>query len=509
MRRAAAALAVHRRLAVVLAFWVAFQSLTGLVLLFRDPIEHRTHPGLTRHGSGDRGAAAALDAVRGKYPDEPVGALATPAVSDGVYVIEVGDREVYVDPAAARINGSADHEAGFVALVERLHRRFLFDSVLGLSGERLVAGLGLAWLVLAITGLGSAAFGRIGGWWHRGRETGQWWRLLPAGARRRPPVLHRTIGLAVVAPMVLVAVTGVRLAVPAGSDRIWAALTGSGHGRYDTPPKRVTVTSDDRGGEPLDATKILAALERKYPDGQVARLLMPLPGDRAAPVIAGVSLGLDPGRGQHEYGGNTVVFLDQFSAGTLWVGRPGSLPAARQAVLLWSRPLHTGAFAGDAGRLAWGWMALAVVGLGLSGWAARRLRTVRARLETFPWRRQVGRRKVLARQERARARQAARQAARRRRTRTRRLRRRRTIRARSGIAVREPVSRPADPGRDNDASPPDAEFDLGPAAIEIDPRSADIDIDLTDDTVAVLYESEITLESGETLESGIVVPLRR
>ncbi|MDQ1489647.1 MAG: hypothetical protein QOJ23_2161, partial [Actinomycetota bacterium] len=55
----------------------------------------------------------------------------------------------------------------------------------------------------------------------------------------------------------------------------------------------------------------------------------------------------------------------------------------------------------------------------------------------------------------------------------------------------------------------DAEFDLGPAAIEIDPRSADIDIDLTDDTVAVLYESEITLESGETLESGIVVPLRR
>jgi uncharacterized iron-regulated membrane protein len=489
MRRAAAALAVHRRLAVVLALWVAFQSLTGLVLLFRDPIEHRTHPGLTRHGSGDRGAAAALDAVRGKYPDEPLGALATPAVSDGVYVIEVGDREVYVDPATGGINGSASHEAGFVALVERLHRRFLFDSVLGLSGERLVAGLGLAWLVLAITGLGSAAFGRIGEWWHRGRETG-----------RCPGDLHRTIGLAVVAPMVLVAVTGVRLAVPAGSDRIWAAVTGSGHGRYDTPPKRVTVTSDDRGGEPLDATKILAALGRKYPDGQVARLLMPLPGDRAAPVIAGVSVGLDPGQGQHEYGGNTVVFLDQFSAGTLWVGRPGSLPAARQAVLLWSRPLHTGAFAGDAGRLVWGWMALAIVGLGLSGWAARRLRTVGARLETFPWRRQVGRRKVLARQERSRARQAARQAARRRRTRTRRLRRRRTIRARTGIAVREPVSPAAAPGRDDNAAPADIEIDL---------RSPDIEIDPTDATVAVLYESQITLESGDTLESGIVAPLRR
>src|SRR4051794_38665402 len=125
-RRAAAALAAHRRLAVVLGLWVAFQSLTGLVLLFRDPIEHRTHPGLTRHGQGDRGAAAALAAVRERYPDEVVGALATPAVSDGVYVVEVGEREVYVDPARAHINGSADHEAGFVALVERVHRRVLF-----------------------------------------------------------------------------------------------------------------------------------------------------------------------------------------------------------------------------------------------------------------------------------------------------------------------------------------------------------------------------------------------
>src|SRR5438309_10130497 len=137
-----AALAVHRRLAVVLGLWVACQSLTGLVLVFRDPIEHRTHPGLTRHGHGDQGATAALDAVRRRYPGEVVGALATPAVSDGVYVVEVGERDVYVDPARARINGSRDPEAGFVALVGRLHRRLLFDSLFGLSGARLVAGLG-------------------------------------------------------------------------------------------------------------------------------------------------------------------------------------------------------------------------------------------------------------------------------------------------------------------------------------------------------------------------------
>ncbi|HMC79878.1 MAG TPA: PepSY-associated TM helix domain-containing protein, partial [Acidimicrobiia bacterium] len=246
-----AAPAAHRRLAVVLGLWIAFQSVTGLVLLFRDPIEHWAHPGLTRHGHGDRGAAAALEAVRRRYPDKVVGPLATPAVSDGVYVIEVGDREVYVDPARARINGSRDHEAGFTALVERLHRRFLFDSVAGLSGARLVALLGLGWLVVSLTGLTTA--------------------------RRTPRTLHRTIGFVVVVPMVLVVVTGVRLAVPDGSDRIWAALTGGGHGRSDAPPQGVTVTSGDRGGDPLDATRILAALDRKYPDGLVARLLMPPP----------------------------------------------------------------------------------------------------------------------------------------------------------------------------------------------------------------------------------------
>src|SRR5581483_3059217 len=132
---------VHRRLAVVLGVWIVFQTLTGLVLLFRDPIEHHAHPGLTRHGRGDIGAAAALDAVRRRYPGEPIGPLATPAVSDGVYVVEAGERDVYVDPARARINGARDDDAGFLALVERLHRRFLFDELPGLSGDRL-AGAG-------------------------------------------------------------------------------------------------------------------------------------------------------------------------------------------------------------------------------------------------------------------------------------------------------------------------------------------------------------------------------
>lgn len=533
------ALAVHRRLAVVLGLWIGFQSLTGLVLLFRDPIEHWTSPGLTRHGHGDKGAAAALDAVHRKYPDEVVGALATPAVSDGVYVVQVGHRQVYVDPARARVNGARDHDAGSLALVERLHRRFLFDGVFGLSGPRLVATLGFAWLVLALTGLTSAAAGRIRQWWQRGQLTGRWWRRLPVGARRTPHLLHRTIGFIVVAPMVLVAVTGIRLAVPAGSDRLWGAVTGSGQGRYDTPPRRVSVTSDDRGGAPMNATQVLEALARKYPDGQVARLLMPFEGDRAAPVIAGVSVGLDPGRGHHDYGGNTVVFLDQFSADTLWEGRPDSVPALRQAALLWSRPLHTGEFAGSAGRLVWGWLAVAILALGLAGYATRRVRTLESRLDALRWQRQLRRRRALAHGQQARCSRAARI---RRRT-GRRLRRRRAVQARIQAAAREPgqtristpapppapMASPSEPSGRNGSEPvgtvpkakgvtTDLVIDLRTTDLVIDLRTTDIAIDISVDRAAdmatgaapprpVVYESEITLESGDTLESGIVAPL--
>jgi len=438
----------------VLGLWVAFQSLTGLILLFGDPIEHWLHPELTHHGREDRGAAAALAAVRQLYPDESVGVLATPAVSDGVYVVEAGEREVFVDPAGPRINGTRNHDGGFVALVARLHRRFLFDSLPGgLSGARIVGLLGFAWLVLAFTGLTTVLAHRFDGWW-----------------RRDPPVLHRTIGVIIVAPMVLVVVTGIRLALPAGTDRITAAVTHSGQARSDIPPPGVRITSDDRGSAPRDATEILSALTRRYPDGKVARLLMPQPGDRVAPVIAGVSVGFDPGRGEHDYGGNTVVFIDQFSGETLWVGRPDAMPAARQAALLWSRPLHTGSVAGKAGRVVWAWLAMAILVLASAGWAARRMRARDAQSRQLSWERQLRRRRALARSQRVHTTRATRVARARRRT-SRRLRRRRRIQAQ----VRARLS---ETGWEASGA---AEPDAGPSGeIEIDLTDR-VEIDLTDD----------------------------
>ena len=457
----------------MLGLWVAFQSLTGFILLFADPIEHWLHPELTHHGHQDRGAAAALAAVHQLYPDESVGVLATPAVSDGVYVVEAGEREVFVDPAGPRINGTRNHEGGFVALVARLHRRFLFDSLPGgLSGARIVGLLGFAWLVLALTGFITVVAHRFDGWW-----------------RRDPPVLHRTIGVVIVAPMVLVVVTGIRLAVPAGTDRIVAALTRSGQARSDVPPPDVRITSEDRRTAPRDATEILAALTRRYPDGKVARLLMPQPGDRVAPVIAGVSVGFDPGRGEHDYGGNTVVFVDQFSAETLWVGRPDAMPASRQAALLWSRPLHTGSVGGEAGRLLWAWLAMAILVLASAGWATRRLRARDVQSRQSSWERQLRRRRALARSQRVHLTRATREARARRRT-SRRLRRRRRIQAQ----VR---ARLAEPGWEAAEAAVAAEPDTGASGeIEIDLTDR-VEIDLTDDHAGVEAADDADAEAEE------------
>jgi len=225
-------------------------------------------------------------------------------------------------------------------------------------------------------------------------------------------------------------------------------------------------------------------------------------------------VGVDPGRGQHDYGGNTVVFLDQYSAETLWEGRPDSLPAARQAALLWTRPLHTGSFAGTAGTMVWGWVAVAVLALGISGYRTRRSRILEEEVDQRQWQRRLRRRRALARRQRTHAARATRTARDRRRT-SRHLRRRRRVRARLGIpppgrmpgpavpSVREPAA-PFAPAPEPVVPPepePQFEIDLRDEPVEIDLTDA-VDIDLTEAVVS--YDSLVTLETGDTLESGVI-----
>ena len=164
----------------------------------------------------------------------------------------------------------------------------------------------------------------------------------------------------------------------------------------------------------------------------------------------------------------------------------------RLAVLL--APVAAGlVFGFDPGRLVWAWLGLAIVGLELAGHAARRRPAPTSPRARRRWRRQLRRRRIINRRRRIYAqRQQARaiRDARQRRSRRRRMRRRRRIQARSvpGDPIDEPV----------EITVP-VEIDLTQTA-EAEPA---IEIDLTDRSV---YDSEVTLESGDTLESGVVGP---
>ena len=164
----------------------------------------------------------------------------------------------------------------------------------------------------------------------------------------------------------------------------------------------------------------------------------------------------------------------------------------RLAVLL--APVAAGLVLGfDPGRVVWAWLGLAIVGLEFAGHVARRGEVPLPPRVRRRWRRQLRRRRIINRRRRiSTQRQKARaiRDARERRTRRRRMRRRRLIQSR--LIPGEPA------GEQVEITDP-VEIDLTEDAAE----AASVEIDLTDRTV---YDSEITLESGDTLESGVVGP---
>ena len=369
-------LRVHRTVGIVLAVWVLFQSVSGVILVVGDQVDAWLRPGLYRHGAGDLGPSAVLRQVRAARPRASVGALTTPAVTGGVYAVVVGRAVAFVDPATGRINGWRDPKKGFVATVRRLHERPWSGRVLGVDAAHAIAGLGVGWLVVVATGLGSALRRRNAS--RRRRRLGLRMSLHPG--RQDVAAAHRAVGLVVALPLVVVVATGVRLAVPDRIDRLWASVTGSGLARADRPAAGVATMSHDGGGRPLDADGAVGALHRLRPGAVVARLAMPLPGNRAAPVVASLSVGHDPGRGPRGRGGNLAVLLDQYDGHPLWFGRASAVPVLRRVTTEWSLPLHTGTAAGGTVlatplRMLWAALALAGAGLATSGpllrWARR------------------------------------------------------------------------------------------------------------------------------------------
>lgn len=355
---------LHRALALAFGAWIVLQSLTGLVLLARDQIDRWSRPELFRHGSGDLGPQAALDAAAEVRPGQSAAGVTLPATTDGVYIVAVGAEDIYLDPATAKVNGARDVQEGFTATALRWHRRLNQQQVLGYPAARIVGWLGLGWLAVTLSGAAVAA---------RRRRAAGWralFRLPSRQALGRAMPLHRSLGMIIALPVAVVVLTGVRYAFPGTADKVWAAATGSGQASASTPPPTAAPMSTDTGGAPLSADVALLQARLLHPQATVTGLAMPVAGDRHSPIRADLSIGYDPARGRVGGGGNATLLLDQYDGRRLWLGRTSDLPVLRQAVTAWAPAIHTGTFGGPVSRLGLAALAVAVLVVGASGFAA-------------------------------------------------------------------------------------------------------------------------------------------
>ena len=206
-----------------------------------------------------------------------------------------------------------------------VHRNFLAGDL----GNVVVGWTGVATLFLLATGLLT--------WWPRGS-----WRKALAYKRATSPTrrlydLHKLVGLASLALLLILSATGALLALPAEKTWLLSKLVAPVVA-VPAPVSKVIA------GRQVSIGQALAAAHRALPDGRIAWIDVPGPGDGVFRFRAQV-----PGDPTHRFP-YSFVFVDQYSGAVLAVldAREGTTSTT---VSNWIRPLHDGSVAGLSTRV--------------------------------------------------------------------------------------------------------------------------------------------------------------
>jgi uncharacterized iron-regulated membrane protein len=231
-----------------------------------------------------------------------------------------------------------------------VHRNFLAGDL----GNAVVGWTGVATLLLLVTGLVT--------WWPRG----SWRKALTykaaASPTRRLYDLHKLIGLASLVFLLILSTTGALLALPAEKTWLLSKLVAP----VVAVPAPVSTAKD---GRRIPIRQALAAAHQAMPDGRIAWIDVPGPGEGVFRFRAQV-----PGDPTHRFP-YSFVFVDQYSGAVLAVhdARQGT---ASTTVSNWIRPLHDGSVAGLSTRVLAVVVGLAPLALFITGflrWRRRQL----------------------------------------------------------------------------------------------------------------------------------------
>ena len=317
---------IHRWLSFTTLIWVLIVSITGAWLVFAPTFESWIHPDrYEATGGEDIGAQAAWDVVQEELTGEQYAYYLTlPVNSRGVYRIDTARPDPAARPtsrrarstrsrstsrtsstrAPARSTTSPNDGEGFTNWMLRGHIYLwqdngiagTFDQETGWcraggdghepggvkgvvcdvlpTGDDFVSWLGVAWIVIILTGFHI--------WYWPGVK--RWSRAVRIQRGRGRFTfhlsLHKVIGFLVWVPLLAIAFTGITFAF--GNLGAWYDnVTPAQRDFYlwEAPEEAYVATPID-GVEPLDADGFIEEMERQFPDRTVQRFNLPAGRDR-------------------------------------------------------------------------------------------------------------------------------------------------------------------------------------------------------------------------------------
>ncbi|WFL76330.1 PepSY-associated TM helix domain-containing protein [Altererythrobacter arenosus] len=188
----------HRRIALVLGLFIAFQGITGAISQYRFWLLGASQPGYEVQASGTEASpGAVLEIVARDLPGFETAHVMYPAdnardtavmVMGGTDPAKRMERMVTVDQYAGGVIGDKplQSSAGWIGLANTLHKWTIF----GTTGRVILTLVGLAAVALAVLGILL------------------WWRTRKARPQSLLARIHRSAGLAVAVILLPVAVAG-------------------------------------------------------------------------------------------------------------------------------------------------------------------------------------------------------------------------------------------------------------------------------------------------------------
>ncbi len=336
---------VHRWTAVALMALLVPMSLSGGLLVWREPLDAMLNPGRYATTGAELVLPAATylaNAQAAVANDLQVAAMQFPPEPDGPVTVTARSRTagrrtvtIYLDPPSGQVLDVVDARTSFLGVVHRVHENLTIPEY---SGRAVIGWAGTGMLLLSLTGL----------WLWRPRGallSGLRWRRSSLTSAN----LHHLAGFWISLPLAVVSATGIYISFPQTARSVTSAMMAT------SPPGARRGSGEVARDLALTPDRALAIARAAAPSMVPAAIFLPTrgatPSDRrshgsaeqASPSPAWrVDL-----RDAQSFAATTIVVDD----------RAGSAkrlpdPLAGDRVAQWVRWIHEGSHAGAAWRLA-------------------------------------------------------------------------------------------------------------------------------------------------------------